>query len=179
MKKWAQLFMLTGTLISLTSCKKSEGTVEAVGQETEKQVFSYLDALTKAEKTAYERFFKEKNIQALEAFAPEKIIVIYLHSVVIDDVEAIRALTYNDGTLPYLDLFRETYYTKGWSQQEADATLDYRFYDEIKIQDENKTEDSVTAEIQITYGLRTNATLYTLKKQENIWKLDIWQGMAE
>jgi septal ring factor EnvC (AmiA/AmiB activator) len=69
--------------------------------------FSYLSDFTKEELEAYEQFAQYKDSQYLLGLSPEKILLIYYHSVVIDDIEAIYSLTYDNGTLPtYLLLDR-------------------------------------------------------------------------
>ncbi|GAA0343644.1 hypothetical protein GCM10008967_37630 [Bacillus carboniphilus] len=75
--------------------------------------FSYLNDLKKEEQEAYEQFAQDKDSQHLIGISPEKILLIYYHSVVIDDVEAIYKLTYDDGTLPDLSTFKQMYYKEG------------------------------------------------------------------
>ena len=78
--------------------------------------FSYLNGFTKEELEAYENFVQDKDTQHLLGLSPEKMMLIYYHSVVIGDVEAIYLLTYNDGTLPDLSTFRQKYYKEGTGQ---------------------------------------------------------------
>lgn len=139
--------------------------------------FSYLHSFTKEELKTYELFAKDKNAQHLSGLSPERIVLIFLHSVVIDDVEAIYSLTYDNGTLPDLDTFRENYYTGGLQKEEINTTLDYRYYTSIKVNEENKTENEVPVEITVSFGLYQSTNIYGLKKDDGIWKLELLHRM--
>ncbi|WLR42569.1 hypothetical protein LC087_18090 [Bacillus carboniphilus] len=56
--------------------------------------FSYLRDLTENDHKAYELFIEEKYSKHLSGVSPEKIVLIYFQSVVMNDIEAIYALTY-------------------------------------------------------------------------------------
>lgn len=135
--------------------------------------FSYLRDFTKEEIESYEQFVKDKNPQHLLGFSPEKILLIYYHSVVLGDVEAIYYLTYDDGTLPDLSTFREKYYKEGLSKSEQESTVDYRYYNSIKVKEDTKTENEVVVEMNVSLGIFQATIVYGLKKQNDIWKMDI------
>ncbi|MFV8830383.1 hypothetical protein [Alkalihalobacterium sp. APHAB7] len=135
--------------------------------------FSYIMRFTEGELKAYERFFEDKDVQHLSDFSPEKIVLIYFHSVVIADVEAIYSLTYDDGTLPDLTTFRQKYYSEGIHKKELETTLDFRYYDSIKVREDNKTENEVAVEMGVNFGLFYATEMLGLKKEDGIWKMDI------
>ncbi|KAB8127382.1 hypothetical protein F9U64_17885 [Gracilibacillus oryzae] len=138
-----------------------------------KKEFSYLNNFTKDELRAYNLFSKEKDVKHLSGFLPEKMVLIYLHSVVVDDVEAIYSLTYDDGMLPDLDNFRGSYYSEGFHLKEMHSTLDYRYYTSIKVKEDNKTENDAYVELTVSIGQYTSSIIYGLKKDSGIWKMDI------
>ncbi|RPF50387.1 hypothetical protein [Aquisalibacillus elongatus] len=137
--------------------------------------FSYLEGLTEAESEAYQRFVEDKGTQHLSDMSPEKIVLVYLHSVVKGDVEAIYSLTYDDGTLSDLVTFRQDYYNGGLHKKEIETTLDFRYYDSIKVRDENKTENQVAVEMSVDFGLYHHSVIYGLKKENEIWKMELNQ----
>lgn len=135
--------------------------------------FSYLKDFTKEEVESYGKFTQDNNPLHLVGFSPEKILLIYYHSVVIDDVEAIYYLTYDDGTLPDLSNFRQKYYKEGLSKSEQESTIDFRYYNSIKVKEDNKTENEVVVELNVSLGIFQASIVYMLKKQNDIWKMDI------
>ncbi|ALC90657.1 hypothetical protein AM500_13320 [Bacillus sp. FJAT-18017] len=91
----------------------------------------------------------------------------------IDDVEAIYSLSYDNGTLPGLDAFREKYYTGDLQKRAMNTTLDYRYYNSIKVNEENKTENEAQVELTVSFGLYQSTIIYGLKKDDAIWKIDL------
>lgn len=141
--------------------------------DEQNEEFSYLKEFTKKELDTYNKFTQDKDSQHLLGFSPEKIFLIYYHSVVINDVEAIYSLTYNDGTLPDLTTFRQEYYNEGLNYSELENTLKFRDYIFIKAREENKTENEVFVELNVGFGNYQSAIIYGLKKENEIWKMDI------
>lgn len=135
--------------------------------------FSYLRNLTEAERTAYEHFSADKEIRYLSEFSPEKILLVYLHSVAMDDVENLYYLTYNDGTLPDYDSFRERYYSSGLQQKEQETALEYRYYDSIQPLEENINYEGIAVEIKVVLGVYQRLAVYNLREEEGIWKVDL------
>jgi hypothetical protein len=135
--------------------------------------FSYLYNFTEDELLAYERFLEDKDVKHFKDFAPERIVLIYFHSVVIDDVEAIYLLTHKAGEISELSTFREKYYKEGLHKRELETTLDFRYYDSIKVKEENKTENDVVVELSVNFGLFHPTVIYGLKREDGIWKMDI------
>lgn len=135
--------------------------------------FSYLMSLTERELKAYDRFYEEKDVQQLATLSPETIVLLYFHSVVIDDVEALYSLTYNDGTLTDLSTFKQKYYTEGLHKQNLETTLDFRYYNTIKVREESQTENEVAVEIGVNFGLFHPTAILGLKKDDGIWKMDL------
>ncbi|MCH1627879.1 hypothetical protein [Fredinandcohnia quinoae] len=135
--------------------------------------FSYLNGFTKEELEAYELFSKAKDTQYLIGLSPVKIVLIYYHSVVIDDVEAIYSLIYDDGTLPDQSTFRQKYYKGSLSKYDLENTIDFRYYNSIKMREDNKTENTVAVEMSVIFGQFQATNLYELKKENEIWKMNI------
>lgn len=135
--------------------------------------FSYLRDFTEDELTLYEVFLEEKDVQQLSNLSPEKIVLLYFHSVVIDDVESIYLLTYNDGTLPELSIFKDKYYSDGLHTKDLETTLDFRDYNSLEIKDDNSNENEAVVEIGVSYGHFHSVEVRGLKQEDGIWKMDI------
>ncbi|KQL33702.1 hypothetical protein [Psychrobacillus sp. FJAT-21963] len=126
--------------------------------------------MSEEELKSYELFGKEYDTNYLKGFSPEKIILIYIHSAVIDDIEAIYSLTYIDGELPDFDTFKEKYY-KNLNISNLEIALDFRYYDSIKIKQEDS--NGILVELMVNYGRYTVSTLMGLKKENDIWKIEL------
>ncbi|MFS1518554.1 hypothetical protein V1503_19135 [Bacillus sp. SCS-151] len=135
--------------------------------------FSYLKDLSEKELDAYELFAQDKDIRKLLGFSPEKIVLIYFHSVVIDDIEALYSLTYDDGTLPDFSIFKQKYYQEGLHKKDLETTLDFRYYNSIEVSEENKTDNYASVEMSVDFGLFHPTVILGLKKENEIWKMDI------
>lgn len=135
--------------------------------------FSYLNDFSKIELDAYKSFAEGKDTKHLLGFSLERVLLIYFHSVVIDDVEAIYSLTFNDGTIADLATFRHMYYTEGLHKKEVETVLDFRYYNTIKVREDNKSENEVAVEVSLNFGLYQSTEILGLKKEDGIWKMDI------
>lgn len=130
--------------------------------------FSYLTDLSEEKLKSYKLFTKEYDTNYLKDFSPEQILLIYIHSAVIDDIEAIYALAYINGNLYNFDTFKENYY-QNLNNSTLEMALDFRYYDSIKIKQEDGIESIV--ELTITYGRFTASTFMELKKENDLWKI--------
>lgn len=65
--------------------------------------FSYLNDFTEEELKAYDLFLEEYDVTQLKNYSPEKIVLLYLHSLATGDVDTIHAIAYDGGTLTDLD----------------------------------------------------------------------------
>ena len=135
--------------------------------------FSYIHDFTKEELEAYELFAQTKDIQHLPDLTPEKIVLIYYESVVLSDIEAIYALTYDDGTLTDLSTFSDAYNIGNLSKQDQERTIAFRYYDTIEIREENRNENEVEVEINVTFGQFSASNIHGLKKENDCWKMEI------
>lgn len=101
---------------------------------------------------------------------------IHLHSVSIADVESIYALTYNDGKLPDADTFRQEYDEKLLHREQGIA-LEYRYYESIEAQEGMVKENETALGITASVGTFTATTVYGLKKDNNVWKMELYHLM--
>jgi hypothetical protein len=136
----------------------------------ETKEFSYLDGLPKDKYQNYQRFAKEKHISYLEDFAPEEIVLIYMHSVAIADDEAIYALTYNDGTFRDFDEYQKQYERYLLPDNMENAFM-YRHYDSIKIAEEHRKDKQLAVMLEVNLGIHQQFLALGLKKQVGVWKL--------
>jgi len=134
--------------------------------------FSYLNDLSEAELEAYKLFREEMDTEHLSQFSPEKIVLIYYHAVVIGDIDALYTLTYNDGTLPDLVTFQQSYTEEGMLMKDLNSAATFRYYHSIEVREEDKTDKDAFVEMRVSYGKFNKAIIYGLKKESGIWKMD-------
>ncbi len=133
--------------------------------------FSYLQDFSTDEIQAYESFLETGDVNNLETFPPEKVLLLYYHSLSIDDTETIYAITFDDGTLPDFATFSDQMNTSNFMQNEKQSVLLFRHYDSIQIREENQTEDHVNVELSISYGSHQHTRIYEVQKENNQWKI--------
>jgi hypothetical protein len=138
------------------------------------QDFSYLKMLPNERIKQYELFVSDKDSRHLQSFSPEEILLIYIHASDKGDVEVIYALSYDNGVLPDLITFRNEY-NKYLSKSAQDMVLKFRYYDSIKVNEDTVKLNEVGVEISVSTESSRETTLYGLKKEEDIWKMDIYQ----
>ncbi|MER2172628.1 MAG: hypothetical protein ABS938_18585 [Psychrobacillus psychrodurans] len=182
MKSNISLFVFFILLLLITGCtpnnsvefktKKEDGISKADEKASKivdsEEEFSYLTDLSEEELKSYEQFTNVYNTKYLKGFSPEKILLIYIHSAVIDDIEAIYSLAYMDDELPDFDTFKEKYY-KNLNITNSEIALDFRYYDSINIKQEDS--NGLLVELMVSYGNFTASTLMELKKENDIWKI--------
>lgn len=183
LKSNISLFLFLASLLLITGCTlrnseeiyetKKENVNGIVDEKVLKiadsvEEFSYLTDLSEEELKSYERFTKEYQTNYLKGFSPEKILLIYIHSAVIDDIEAIYSLAYIEGEPPNFEIFKEKYY-KNLNISNMEIALDFRYYDSIKVKQEEN--NGLLVELMVSYGKFTASTLMELKKENNIWKI--------
>lgn len=135
--------------------------------------FSYLEGFTESELKAYEDFFEDKDVKHLKDYSPTSIVLVYFHSVVIGDTEAIYSLTFNDDNLPDISTFKEKYYSGNMHKHLLETTLDFRYYDSIEVKEANDPENEIAVEIGVSFGLFHSKEVLGLKNENGIWKMDI------
>ncbi|MFJ7826691.1 hypothetical protein [Psychrobacillus sp. NPDC096623] len=183
MKSNFPLFVFLTSLILTTGCTpsnsveidetKKENIMSIVDEKVPKIAdseveFSYLSDLSEEELMSYEQFTEEYDTNYLKGFSPEKITLIYIHSAVIDNIEAIYSLAYIDGASPDFDTFKEKYY-ENLSISNSEIALDFRYYDSIRVKQEDS--NGLLVELMVSYGKFTASTLMELKKENYIWKI--------
>jgi hypothetical protein len=142
--------------------------------EATSQNSSYLKMLPNERIKQYELFVSDKDSGHLQSFSPEEILLIYIHASDMGDVEVIYALAYDNGVLPDLITFRNEY-NKYLSKSAQDMVLKFRYYDSIKVNEDTVKLNEVGVEISISTESSRETTLYGLKKEGDIWKIDIYQ----
>ncbi|OAB40793.1 hypothetical protein [Paenibacillus glacialis] len=145
-------------------------------QEEEEKRFSYLDQLPNERVKAYERFVSDKDVRYLQSFSPEEILLVYFHSVAGADEDVIYALTYDNGVLPDLEVFRKEY-RENLARRETEYALEFRYYDSIKPYEGTVKENEIGMAITVGVGSFTATNVYSLKKENNVWKMNIYHLM--
>jgi len=170
------IVMLTGCFDSnVKEIKNSNQTdVDVVEiNEVQNKKFSYLGQLSAERMDEYELFVKDRNLNHLQRFSPEEILLIYMHSVAMFDADAIYALTYNNVLLSDPDTFRKEY-EEYLLNHEQEVAMKFRYYDSIRIAEETVKEDSLSVVISVSLGSTTGSVAYGLKKENDVWKMDIY-----
>lgn len=137
-----------------------------------KKPFSYLEQLPEERLKEYELFVSDKDIRHFQKFSPEEMLLVYLQAAAMGDVGVIYPITYDDGSLPDADFFRTKYYEDVMNKELAIA-LSYRYYDSIKVQEDTAKENELAVVITASIGSFTSSAAYGLKKEDEIWKMDI------
>lgn len=186
LKKLSSFVILSGLL--LVGCSNNDGEIEALNEEItqlEKVIaeqnskieklenFTYLDAFTDEELKHYDLFMEEYDSTYLVDFSPEKIVLLYLHSLFMSDMEAVYAITYDGGQLPAFDDFTNQFYTSDYYLSTPDSLLTFKHYNSIQIRDENRTEESLAVEIDTHYGTNQVVEIFGLRKENNQWKIEL------
>lgn len=135
--------------------------------------FSFLNDFSEVELRAYDRFLEDNDVTHLKDYSPEKIVLLYLHSLANGDVQTIHAIAFDDGTLPDLDSFREKVHSVDSPLDAHDIVMTYSNYDSIEVREENKTADSVGVEMIASTDIHTSAIIYEVKKENDQWKIVI------
>ena len=181
------LVVLIGCFIVLfISNKTNEKQTSIINKSNEsKGEFSYIDGLPDERLNEYELFVNDNNTVHLKEFSPEQVVLVYMHSIVIGDINSIYAITYDDGKLPDLDAFKNEY-RENMQNSNLDMVLNYRYYNTIettdkssgiKIDDLSETKKAVIMKVSI--GSFTSMVLQVLQKENDIWKMDIYDLMKE
>lgn len=180
------LVFLTGCSAANTPADSSNEEIEALTKEIdtlnqqlakfetlskESEAFSYLNDLTDQELHQYQLFLKERDIDYLKDFSPEKVVLLYFESIVTDDMETIYAITYDGGRLSDYSDFTEQFYTSSLSHDEHESVLDFRYYDAITLKEENETGDQVIVEISVSIASFQSVRWLELQKENNQWKI--------
>jgi len=174
------LIVVLTTILFITGCtpsdsvetkKEKEFTIVDENElkiDDSEEEFSYLTDFSEEELKSYKRFIMEYDTNYLKEFSPEKIMLLYIHSAVIDDLEAIYSLAYIEEGLPNFDTFKKQYY-QNLKNSNLEMSLDFRYYDTIQIKQEDG--NGLLVEITVIFGKFTASTFVELKKENDIWKI--------
>ncbi len=183
-KKLKQFIMLLVLSCLFTGCVENSAVIKKENEKDNEnnnvsvkpinEDFSYLDELPDKQLNDYKLFANDKDTSHLLDFSPEQIVLIYFHSVVIADVEAIYALSLGDGSRHEFDEFKTEYYTY-LHHHDSENALMYRDYNSIVILEDTKSEDEVAVVIEVSICTYSSSVVTGLKKDNNVWKMDISQ----
>lgn len=140
--------------------------------------FSYLKQLSLEKQEAFNRFASERDLQELNKFTPEDMVLIYLYCISIGDPDLIYEITYNGGYLPNKVEFREDYFDYVMIH-DTERAIQYRYFDSIKVEESTAEENQVTVLITVVLESSTYSLALSLQKENLIWKLDIYHSIKE
>lgn len=139
--------------------------------------FSYLNEFSEEELRAYDLFLENYDVTHLKEYPPEKIILLYLHSLTITDLQMTYAITYNGGTLPDFETFSELFRESELDMQATETVLINRNYDSIAVREEHQAEENVLVEVDVevnvSFGIYSYSTIYNVQKENNQWKISL------
>lgn len=161
--------------ISLTKIIKNSPVTPIIDNKYD---FTYLEELPEDKVERYNFFLEDGNTNHLTDFTPEQIVLIYMNLVLENKVDKLYALTYDNGQLPSLDKFINEYdqYLSPYLNEDY---LKYRFYDSIAVDKETRKKEELVVKIKIIYGITTQGVTYGLKKDNNVWKMDLYHLVEE
>jgi hypothetical protein len=145
---------------------------------TKKSEFTYLEELADDKIEKYNQFLEDGYLHHLTEFKPEEIVLVFMNLVFNHHVERIYALTYNNGQLPTPEIFKDEYSRYLANLLEQDY-LRFRFYDSINVAEGTSRKEDITVQLNIQFGTITHILAYGLKKEENIWKMDIYPWLEK
>ncbi len=138
--------------------------------------FSYIKQLSLEKQEAFNRFKSERNLQELYDFTPEDMVLIYLYCISVGDPELIYEITFNGGQLPDRDKFRNDYFEYAL-KYDSETAIHYRYYDSIKVDESTAEENKITVLITVSIETMTHSLALGLQKEDQVWKLDIYQSI--
>ncbi|MBY6035786.1 hypothetical protein KUV80_03945 [Fictibacillus nanhaiensis] len=142
-------------------------------EENKDNKFTYLEDLTPEKIKKYRLFVKDGELKHLTNFKPEEMVLIYLNLVMKHKVELIKLLTYDNGKLPQLEEFNQQY-EEYLAEFLEEVYLIYRYYDSIKETKQNRNINERVVHININYGSQSKGVAFGLKKEDNVWKMDLY-----
>lgn len=146
---------------------------DILGIHNNHKEFSYLNELPQKQLKEYELFANDREVSHLTEFTPEQIVLIYIHSAALGDVDSIYALTFDDGSLPEFEEFKTQYFNY-LHVRDLDTALMYRYYNSIAVKEETVKQDELVVALEASIGTFTSSVVFGLKKDNNLWKMDIY-----
>ena len=140
--------------------------------------FTYLEKMPVEKLEKYNLFLEDGNTNHLTDFKPEQIVLIYMNLVLKHNVDKFYALTYDNSQLPSLDIFINEY-DYYLSPILNDDYLTYRFYDVISVDEATRQKDELVVKMEIMYGTTTQGITYNLKKDNGVWKMNLYHLVEE
>lgn len=149
--------------------EKKDTTIDTLSQD-----FSFLDELNLEEITSYELFLETNDVTHLNDFSPEKIMLLYFHAVIDSDLDTVYSLTYDNGSLPDVEEFKDQLQGQdvGYLITGKNELLMFRDYNFVEAREEGRTNDYVSVEINGSYGTYSYSTIYGLMRDQDVWKMD-------
>jgi hypothetical protein len=140
--------------------------------------FTYLEDLTMDKLDKFNLFLEDGNINHLTDFTPEQTVLIFMNLILNNKEDRIYSLTYDNNHLPSRDTFTNEY-REYLSHKLDEDYLKYRFYDSIEVNEETRKKEELVVQITIIFGTKTHIVAYGLKREENVWKIDLYHSIEE
>ena len=70
-------------------------------------------------------------------------------------------------------------YDEYFLHSDLDMTIRYRYYNQIEVDQDSVTDDESGVVMTVRLGTYTDSTYFGLKKDEGVWKLDLYPLMEQ
>ncbi|ARK30459.1 hypothetical protein [Halalkalibacter krulwichiae] len=170
--KFNNIFISMMFLFLLTACAVTPMQNEVLSSNDKEVHFSYLEELSEAELKQYQQFTYNNNAEHLKGLSPEKIVLIYMHLIVTNNIELIYWLTASSQLQLDIDQFQQDY-DQYLHQLNTDMAIRLRYYNDLATKSDLKKKHSAQVEMSVTIESYTYTVLHELKSEEDVWKMDL------
>lgn len=166
------LFVSIGSNVVLYKKLKTENHTTKLTPVKSSKQFSYIATFSKEDQQKYFNFLREGNPKELKGLTPTQTLLIYFDMVEKDHINGIYNLAYKDDRLPTRDNFDYAYTS-------SDGPYDSSKIDLLKYRNFDKTEETfeddhkASATIGISTGRYTISTIYSFKKNADVWQIEL------
>jgi len=140
--------------------------------------FTYLEEMPEEKRALYEEFLSNGNINSLKTFTPEEMVLIMMNLIFENKFDKLYAITYNNNELPDKETFIAEYIDY-LLDEDIQNYLMYRYYDSISVDKETSTESIAVVQLDIIFGSSHYRKIFSLLKEDDIWKVDIYNYVKE
>ncbi|MFB7157286.1 MULTISPECIES: hypothetical protein [unclassified Lysinibacillus] len=140
--------------------------------------FTYLEEFTEEKRALYEEFLSNGNMNSLKTFTPEEMVLIMMNLIFENNFDKLYAITYNNNELPDKQTFISEYIDFLFDE-DIQNYLMYRYYDNISLNKDSSTESIAIVQLEIIFGSSHYLKNYALLKEDDMWKVDIYNYMKE
>ncbi|MFC9540052.1 hypothetical protein ACFTQ7_09245 [Lysinibacillus sp. NPDC056959] len=140
--------------------------------------FTYLEELPEEKRVLYDEFLSNGNMNSIKTFTPEEMVLIMMNLIFENKFDKLYAITYNNNELPDKETFIAEYIDYLLDEDKQNYLM-YRYYDSISLDKETSTESIAVVQLDIIFGSSHYLKVFSLLKEDDIWKVDIYNYVKE